>query len=95
MPTSKHPKLFFSSSGRTWTCDGIDDPDRHRVPPDYAATPLIRPDSFAKQLGVGPVLLKNEASRFVLGASWAVYHALIAKLDLPAAMAAPRCCTNG
>ncbi len=48
----------------------------------YAPTPLRRAPELARALGVGEVLLKDESSRLglpafkILGASWAIYHAL-------------------
>lgn len=93
MSIANHPALLLNPNGRTWTCEGKDDPaviDFHRTLPDYAPTPLIDLDSLAKRFGVGHVLLKNEARRFglpaykILGASWGIYRALIAKLSLPA-----------
>ncbi|KAI4127227.1 MAG: hypothetical protein LQ347_004686 [Umbilicaria vellea] len=93
MSTSDHPAFLINPSGRTWTCEGKDDPaviEFHRTLPDYAPTPLINLDSLARHFGVGHVLLKNEARRFglpaykILGASWGIYRALIAKLNLPA-----------
>lgn len=93
MSTTKHPALLLNPSGRTWTCEGKEDPaiiEFHRTLPDYAPTPLINLDSLARYFGVGHVLLKDEARRFglpaykILGASWGIYRALIAKLSLPA-----------
>lgn len=92
MSTPDHPTLFLNPSARIWTCEGNDDPtviEFHRTLPDYAPTPLVPLDPLAKQLGIGHVLLKNEASRFglpaykILGASWGIYRALISKLNLP------------
>ena len=48
----------------------------------YAPTPLRRAPELARALGVGEVLLKDESIRLglpafkILGASWAIYHAL-------------------
>lgn len=58
----------------------------HRRLPGYAQTPLVNAPRIADALGVGSVLLKNESSRLglpafkILGASWAVYRALEARL---------------
>ncbi len=57
----------------------------HQTLPGYAATPLIDAPEIAQLLGVGQVLLKNEASRLglpafkILGASWATQRALQSK----------------
>ncbi len=58
----------------------------HATMPGYAPTPLRRAPAAAQRLGVGEVLVKDESSRLglpsfkVLGASWAVYRALLAHL---------------
>ncbi len=58
----------------------------HRRLPDYAPTPLVDEPELAAALGVGQVLVKVESSRFglpafkMLGASWATYQVLIARL---------------
>lgn len=52
----------------------------------YAPTPLLDAPEIARTLGVGHVLLKIESQRFglpafkILGASWAIYRALRARL---------------
>ncbi|NJK81947.1 MAG: diaminopropionate ammonia-lyase [Chloroflexaceae bacterium] len=64
----------------------------HQRLPGYAPTPLIDAPALAARLGVGQVLIKNEAERIgmpaykILGAAWATYHALRERLngDLPA-----------
>jgi diaminopropionate ammonia-lyase len=59
----------------------------HRRLPEYAPTPLIDCPSLAEELGLGSVLVKDESSRLglpafkMLGASYAVYRALIERLD--------------
>jgi diaminopropionate ammonia-lyase len=61
----------------------------HRSLPDYAVTPLIPLPELAKQLGLGHVLLKDESNRLglpafkILGASWAIHRAVVARCDLP------------
>ncbi len=56
--------------------------DFHQRLPGYAPTPLLEVPELARMLGIGAVLVKNEASRLglpafkILGASWAVYRAL-------------------
>ncbi len=58
----------------------------HATMPGYEPTPLRRAPQAAQRLGVGEVLVKDESSRLglpsfkVLGASWAVYRALLAHL---------------
>jgi diaminopropionate ammonia-lyase len=60
----------------------------HRKLPGYAPTPLVSAPSIALRLGLARVLVKNESSRFglpsfkLLGASWATYRALAARLGL-------------
>jgi diaminopropionate ammonia-lyase len=59
----------------------------HSSMPGYAPTPLRAAPVTAEALGVAEVLVKDESSRLglpsfkVLGASWAVYRALLARLD--------------
>jgi diaminopropionate ammonia-lyase len=54
----------------------------HATLPGYATTPLVSCDALARRLGVGHVLVKDEASRLglpsfkILGASWAVLRAV-------------------
>ena len=66
-------------------------PDRaplafHRQLPGYAPTPLVAAPPLARALDVGQVWVKDEASRLglpafkILGASWAAYRALAARL---------------
>jgi diaminopropionate ammonia-lyase len=58
----------------------------HRRLPGYAPTPLLDRPPLAKALGVGRVLVKDEASRLglpafkMLGASWASYRAVVERL---------------
>ena len=71
---------------------GFGPPDRaplelHRRLPGYAATPLVELPRIADRLGVGRVLVKDEAERLglpsykILGASWAVYREVLAVLE--------------
>lgn len=61
----------------------------HRLLPDYAETPLHDLPALATRLGLGRVLLKDESRRFglpsfkILGASWAVYRAVAARVGVP------------
>ncbi|MPY91823.1 MAG: diaminopropionate ammonia-lyase [Acidimicrobiia bacterium] len=63
--------------------------DFHRQLPGYAPTPLREAPRIAARAGVGRVLVKDEADRLglpafkVLGASWAVYRALLDHLGVP------------
>jgi diaminopropionate ammonia-lyase len=58
----------------------------HRRLPGYAPTPLVDAPGLASALGVGRVWVKDESRRLglpafkILGASWAVYRALCARL---------------
>ncbi|KAK1829960.1 tryptophan synthase beta subunit-like PLP-dependent enzyme [Podospora conica] len=60
----------------------------HKHLPTYAPTPLHSLPSIAASLNVGHVLVKDESLRFglpsfkVLGASWAVYRAVVERLGL-------------
>ncbi|XXH02035.1 hypothetical protein Hte_008400 [Hypoxylon texense] len=63
----------------------------HKTVPDYNETKLHSLPDLATELGLGHVLLKDESNRFglpafkILGASWAVYRAVMSHLQLPAA----------
>ena len=58
----------------------------HRRWPGYAPTRLVDAPGLASQLGLTSVVVKDESGRFglpafkILGASWAVYRLLIARL---------------
>ncbi len=58
----------------------------HRKLPGYAPTPLVDSQALAEALGVHRVLVKVESSRLglpafkMLGASWATYRSLVARL---------------
>jgi diaminopropionate ammonia-lyase len=58
----------------------------HRRLPGYAPTPLVELGDLARELGIGRLLVKVEAERLglpsfkILGASWATYRALDARL---------------
>ena len=71
---------------------GFGPPDRapldfHRRLPGYAPTPLVELPRIADRLGVGRVLVKDEAERLglpsykILGASWATYREVLAVLE--------------
>jgi diaminopropionate ammonia-lyase len=59
--------------------------------PGYAPTPLTEMAALASALGIGRIWVKDESSRLglpsfkILGASWATYRALTARLDMPGA----------
>jgi diaminopropionate ammonia-lyase len=59
----------------------------HQRLPGYAPTPLLDATSIAPQLGCDRVWIKNETERLglpafkIMGASWATYRALIAKVE--------------
>src|SRR5438876_11853633 len=58
----------------------------HRRLPGYAPTPLVDAPGLARTLGVGRVWVKDESLRLglpsfkILGASWAVYRALVQRM---------------
>ncbi|RYP17577.1 hypothetical protein DL765_004432 [Monosporascus sp. GIB2] len=89
--------IYLNPESRTWTSArkseaGISAQvlSFHRTLPDYAETPLRALPDLAASLGLGHVLLKDESARFglpafkILGASWAVYRAVSARLGLQA-----------
>jgi diaminopropionate ammonia-lyase len=63
--------------------------DFHRRLPGYAPTPLRELPVLARRLGVGRVLVKDEAERLglpsykVLGASWAIYRTVVDRFGDP------------
>lgn len=72
--------------------NGFSRPDRapldfHRKLPGYSPTRLVSAPDLAKRLGVGDVIVKDEAWRLglpsfkILGASWAVYRAIREELN--------------
>jgi diaminopropionate ammonia-lyase len=58
----------------------------HRRLPGYAPTPVVDAHALAADLGVSKLSVKDESRRLglpsfkILGASWAVYHLLVARL---------------
>lgn len=64
-------------------------PGFHRSLPGFAPTPVRSAPSAAARLGVAQVLVKDESERMgmpsfkILGASWATYRAVLAKLGRP------------
>ncbi|MBA3386957.1 MAG: diaminopropionate ammonia-lyase [Chthoniobacterales bacterium] len=84
-------RFFWNSKRHKPARAAVAPPDQtpiafHRRLPGYEPTPLVSVPELARVLGVGDVLLKVESSRFglpafkILGASWAVYRALEARL---------------
>jgi diaminopropionate ammonia-lyase len=82
-------RFFLNQPG--WRAEDVLPPTRaplafHRRLPGYQPTPLIDAPELARMLRIGRVLVKNESSRLglpafkILGASWAVYRALEARL---------------
>ncbi len=73
-----------TDSGRQ--CDGREVLDFHRRLPAYRPTPLVSAPTLASTLGLDALLVKDESSRLglpafkMLGASWATYRALVARL---------------
>lgn len=60
----------------------------HQLLPGYAPTPLVNAPQLARRIGIGRVSIKNESVRLglpsfkILGASYAAYRALAARLDI-------------
>jgi diaminopropionate ammonia-lyase len=60
----------------------------HRRLPGYAPTPLVDAELLARRLGVGKIWIKDESQRFgmpsfkIMGASWALYRALVERLGV-------------
>jgi diaminopropionate ammonia-lyase len=77
-------------AGRLEVATASDPRGFHASMPGYAPTPLRAAPVTAKALGVAEVLVKDESSRLglpsfkVLGASWAVYRALLERLSATA-----------
>lgn len=62
----------------------------HESLPGYAITPLVSAPRLARRLGVAAVHVKDESQRLglpsfkILGASWATFRALAARVGIPA-----------
>ncbi|MFG2178134.1 diaminopropionate ammonia-lyase [Streptomyces abikoensis] len=82
--SSRTPSWFVRPAARSWTCAPApaDARDFHASLPGYTPTRLTELPSFAAELGVGRVFVKDESSRLglpafkALGASWAVRRVL-------------------
>lgn len=61
----------------------------HRSVPDYRPTPTVQLQELAREIGVQSIHLKVEGDRFglpsfkILGASWAIGHAIANRFALP------------
>lgn len=80
---------YHRPEARDWTIEPLESLIRfHEAVPGYAPTRLVDIPGLADELGVGRVLVKEEASRFglpafkMLGASYAVAQAVAERLDL-------------
>ena len=79
---------YANPDARGWTCEPVSAAVRqfHATLPGYAVTPLREIPPLAQELSVGRVFVKDESLRLglpafkVLGASWAVYRAVAARL---------------
>jgi len=85
-------KMYLNPFANTWTCSSSATPaveEFHRRLPEYNSTPLVSLPDLARDLRLGHVFVKDESFRFglpafkILGASWAVYRAVAAKVELP------------
>ncbi|PWY90373.1 hypothetical protein BO94DRAFT_462894 [Aspergillus sclerotioniger CBS 115572] len=89
MPGSRRP-IFVNPNPTTTSLGGLPRVQAfHEHFPGYAASPLVPLPDIADELGVRAVYVKQESNRFglpsfkVLGASWAIYQAVLAALGLP------------
>ncbi|GAB1310654.1 hypothetical protein MFIFM68171_00864 [Madurella fahalii] len=87
--------IYLNPAARGWRHGSCSQPQSespvqalHRSLPNYAPSPLHSLPSLAQSLNLSHVFLKDESSRFglpsfkILGASWAVYRAVAARLGL-------------
>nr|POF22077.1 diaminopropionate ammonia-lyase [Quercus suber] len=86
-------QVIINQNAHQWTSLELDEDANkvlafHKDLPQYRASPLISLHSIAQELGVQAVYVKDESNRFglpsfkILGASWAVYRAIVDKLRL-------------
>ncbi|KAF2402287.1 tryptophan synthase beta subunit-like PLP-dependent enzyme [Trichodelitschia bisporula] len=84
--------MHLNPSASSWTCVSQYDPQVlrfHQSQIAYKPTPLTSLPRLAEELRVGHLLVKDESYRLglpsfkILGASWAVWRAVCAKLELP------------
>lgn len=82
---------YVNPMAASWTTSIQVDPascNFHSSLPGFSPTPLVDIPTLAKSLGVAHVLIKDESSRLglpafkILGASWATYKAISARLGL-------------
>ena len=86
---------YVNPAARTWHAPPLELESRifHRALPGYMPTPLVELPSLAAELGVGRLLVKEEASRLglpafkILGASFAVARLLTVRLGESGALA--------
>ncbi|PYI09582.1 hypothetical protein BO78DRAFT_308107 [Aspergillus sclerotiicarbonarius CBS 121057] len=89
MAGSRRPIFINPSPTTTWSGAVPRVQGFHEDFPGYAASPLVPLPAIAHELGVRAVYVKQESNRFglpsfkVLGASWAIYRAVLATLGLP------------
>lgn len=83
--------MYTNPSAYSWSYAQTIDPrieEFHRSLPDYTETQLVSLPEQAQELGLDHVLVKAETQRLglpafkIMGASWAIYQALINKLDM-------------
>jgi diaminopropionate ammonia-lyase len=84
-------KVFYNEHAASWSYNQGSKPgvlSFHRLLPDYKPTRLISLPPVAKEIGVAAVLVKDETLRLglpafkILGASYAIYRALISATRL-------------
>lgn len=81
-------RWYEYSRARLWRCAPPDPAAEafHRSWPGYSPSPLVDAPGLAEEMGVGRVLVKDESDRMglpsfkILGASWAVFRALSARI---------------
>lgn len=84
--------IHINPSAKSWTCQTLTDPKIlpfHKTLKGYNQTSLTPLPDLAKGLGLRAVFVKDESNRFglpafkILGASWAVYRAISAAVNIP------------
>ncbi|HEY7145893.1 MAG TPA: diaminopropionate ammonia-lyase [Streptosporangiaceae bacterium] len=86
-PGAAPPALWLRQAVPVWTAASLPGCRRfHQAFPGYAPTPLRSAPGLAAELGAGAVFVKDESGRLglpafkILGASWAVFRALYARI---------------
>ncbi|PYH91617.1 hypothetical protein BO71DRAFT_385155 [Aspergillus ellipticus CBS 707.79] len=89
MVSSRRP-IYLNPAPATASCAGsLPVQAFHESFPGYVPSPLVALPEIAHELGVHAVYVKQESNRFglpafkVLGASWAIYRAVLSSLSLP------------